>query len=117
MKTAELICIECPRGCNIKVILNDNKIEKIEGNLCPKGKKYAESEVTAPVRVVTSTIRLKTGEMLSVKTNKPIPKEKIFNVMKIINSIVIEKPVKIGDIIFSKIIGDANLVATKSVEL
>jgi len=117
MKTIDLICIECPRGCNIKVTLNENKIEKIEGNSCPKGKSYAESEVIAPVRVLTSTIRLRTEEMLSVKTDKPIPKEKIFEVMKIINKIKAEKPVKIGDILYKKIVGEANLVSTKSVIL
>ena len=33
----ELICIKCPRGCNIKI---DGTV--IAGNLCPRGEIYAK---------------------------------------------------------------------------
>ena len=79
----ELTCIICPQGCSIKVETDENNnIKKVEGNTCKRGYDYAVSEVTNPVRTLTSTIKLEDGRMVSVKTNKPIPKELIFKCME-----------------------------------
>jgi CxxC motif-containing protein len=83
----------------------------VEGNTCPRGKDYAVNECTSPVRTVTSTVICENGELLSVKTNKPIPKENIFDAMKIINSTVAKLPVTVGDIIIEDLFG-SSLVAT-----
>ena len=70
METRELICINCPLGCGLTVTLEQKKVIKVEGNTCPKGKEYAEKEVTAPVRMLTSSVRVNGGVMpvVSVKT-------------------------------------------------
>lgn len=115
MKKLELTCIECPRGCPLKVEMDDNSF-LVTGNLCPKGKKYAYEEVTAPVRTVTSTVRLESGEMLPVKTDGGVPKDKIFAVMAKINALHPIKPVKIGDILLKNIEDEVNLVATKNIK-
>lgn len=107
-----LTCIECPMGCEIEVTLNDGKIEKIQGNSCPRGKLYAENEVVCPKRVLTSTVRSEKGEMIPVKTDRPIRKEAIFDVMKKINSIRCAVDVKCGDVIAKNICDDANLVVS-----
>ena len=53
--------------------------------------------------------------MVSVKTDKPIPKELIFECMKEINQLKIDGPIKIGQIIVDNILNTgANLVATKN---
>ena len=80
-----LTCIECPIGCEIEVTLEGGKVVALNGNGCPRGKIYAEAEVVCPKRVVTSTIRAENGEMIPVKTDKPVRKDAIFEVMKIIN--------------------------------
>lgn len=112
----KLTCVECPKGCEITVTLNGDKIENVQGNECPRGKKYAESEVVCPVRVLTSTVKCSSGEMVSVKTDKPIKKSEIFDLMKIINGITVESPVKIGQIIFKDITDGVNLIATSNTE-
>ena len=111
----QLTCIICPKGCSIKVEMNEGVITNIEGNTCKRGYDYAYSEVTNPVRTITSTIKLENGKMLPVKTDKPIPKELIFRCMEEINKTTAKLPVKIGDILIENILETgSNVVATKN---
>ena len=114
MKERKLTCIVCPKGCELSVTFDaEGKISDISGFTCPRGKEYAYAECTAPVRTVTTTVRCKDGEVVSVKTNKPVPKEKIFEVMAEINSVIAQNSVKIGDVIIKNVCGtDADVVAT-----
>jgi CxxC motif-containing protein len=107
-----LTCIECPMGCDITVILEQNSVLEITGNRCPRGKAYAQNEVVCPKRVITTTVRLKNGGMLSVKTSAPVEKTKVFEIIKRINAVVVETPVRIGDIIIANIENGVDLLAT-----
>lgn len=107
-----LTCIECPIGCSIEVSLENSKPVNVVGNRCPRGKLYAENEVTCPKRVVTAVVRATDGRMVPVKTDAPVRKSAIFDVMKTINLTHPAPPLKIGDVLVEHIDGDANLVAT-----
>lgn len=109
----ELTCIVCPMGCSLKVEFEDNKVISVSGNTCKRGEEYANNECTNPVRTVTSTIKCENGELVAVKTDKPIPKDKISDCMKIINTTVATLPICIGDIIVGDVFG-SNIVATSS---
>lgn len=111
----QLTCIVCPMGCSIKVVTEGKDIVSITGNTCKRGEQYAYSECTAPKRTVTSTVRCDNGEMISVKTSTAIPKEKVFECMKIINSIVATAPVQIGQVLAEDVFG-SNIVATSNSE-
>ena len=111
----ELICINCPLGCHLSVDDNDLANIKVTGNTCPRGVTYATSEVTAPKRMVTSSVPVKGGKVqrVSVKTSEPIPKEKIFDCLKVIKKAKAVAPVAIGDVICSDVCGTGvNVVAT-----
>jgi CxxC motif-containing protein len=111
-----LTCIVCPIGCSLVVELDEsNNVINVTGNTCPRGEKYAISECTNPERVVTTTIMCDNGQVLPVKTNKPIPKGKIFECMEIINKCTCKLPVSVGDVIISDVFG-ADIVATKNME-
>ena len=117
----ELTCVVCPAGCKINVTLDESgKITDISGYTCIRGKNYAQSEVTHPVRTLTSTIPVitKTGEhMLPVKTSTGIPKELIFDGMKKLKKIKLTHSVKAGDIIVHGFLGtDADIVAGKDLK-
>ena len=105
-----LTCIECPIGCSIQVALEDGKVLSVQGNACPRGKLYAEAEVVCPKRVVTSTVRADNGEMIPVKTDRPVRKDSIFEVMQIINKTTCKMPVVLGQVLVENIVDDANLV-------
>lgn len=109
----ELICIACPVGCTLTAEFNEDGSIKVEGNRCLRGENYAVNECTVPLRTVTTTIRCSDGRMLPVKTDRPIPKEKIFEAMKIINKASAVLPISIGDVIIEDVFG-SNIIATEN---
>ena len=111
----ELTCIVCPRGCRLKVDAN----MEVTGNACPRGKIYAVNELTNPTRTITSSIRVinRPYTLVSVKTSNPIPKAKIFEVMKEIDKLVVEAPTKIGQVVKANILGlDSDIIITKCID-
>lgn len=110
----ELTCIVCPIGCSLSVDIQEGEVIDVKGNTCPRGKVYAENECVCPVRIITSSVVCKSGEMLSVKTDKPIPKDKIIEAMKIINKASPVLPISVGDVIIENVFG-SNVVATRNI--
>ena len=111
--TRELICIVCPKGCPMKVELEGKEILSVEGFTCPRGKKYAIDECTHPMRTVTTTARTDRGGVIAVKTDKTIPKERMFDLMQQINRATVKLPARIGDVVLQNVVGtDANVVVT-----
>ena len=72
----KMTCIVCPNGCELEA-------EIVDGNLCPKGAQYAAQEVEAPKRTIASSVAVKNGvlPLVSVRLNRAVPKEKLFEVM------------------------------------
>jgi CxxC motif-containing protein len=69
------------------------------------------------MRTVTSTVLAKDGRVIPVKTDRTIPKEKMFECMELINATVIELPVTVGQVLLADILGTgANLVATANAD-
>lgn len=121
MESKELICIVCPMGCHLTVTKDENSESgyKVTGNTCKRGIEYGIKEVTNPTRVVTSTVKIINGDLprLPIKTNGAIPKEKIFECMKLINSVEIEAPIKVDDVIIENILeSGVDLVASRSMK-
>ena len=112
--TRNLTCIVCPRGCQLTVELGqDGAVLSVAGNSCPRGKQYAIDECTHPMRTVTSTVRTSDGGVVPVKTDRTIPKERMFDCMKEINRASVTLPVHIGDHVIENILGTgANVVIT-----
>ena len=120
MQKRELTCINCPLGCLLTVAMDGDTIIEISGNTCPRGKTYAQKEVTDPTRIVTSTVRVTGGvkERVACKTREDIPKDKIFAVMEDINRITVEAPIRIGDILIENAAATGvPVVATANVDI
>ncbi|WP_425447684.1 DUF1667 domain-containing protein [Dethiothermospora halolimnae] len=114
----EVICIVCPIGCPMEV-KKEGKEYKVTGNTCKRGYDYAIKEVTNPTRTVTSTVKIKNASLnrLPVRTDKAIPKDKIFDCMKLINEVEINAPIKMGDIIIENILDiNVNLIASRDLD-
>lgn len=115
----ELVCIACPIGCHMTVTLKDKKVTNVEGNTCKRGAEYAKAECTNPTRILTTTMKVNNGivPLVSVKSNKPLPKGLLFDCMKVINSVKLEAPMKIGDIGVENILDTGvNIVLTRDVD-
>lgn len=120
MEQKNLTCICCPLGCQITVEVEKGKVVSITGNTCKRGDDYAQKEVIAPTRIVTSTVKVIGGNSptVSVKTKSDIPKDKIFDCVKALKEVEVQAPVKIGDIILSSVADTGvDIVATKTVEV
>jgi CxxC motif-containing protein len=113
----DLICIVCPKGCHLQV--DEENDYAVTGNSCPRGADYGKAELTHPTRTVTSTVRC-TGSIhprCPVKTDRPIPKEQVFQVMEALNALTVAAPVQVGQVLLEHICGtDANLVATRDLK-
>ena len=119
MKRKELICIGCPMGCSIVVEMEDGKVLSVTGNTCPRGESYARKEVTNPTCIVTTTVRVDGGKvpMINVKTERDIPKDKIFECIAALRGVTMKAPVHIGDIILENVADTGvNIVAAGNVE-
>jgi CxxC motif-containing protein len=120
MPIIELTCISCPLGCPLKVETDDRgQVLQVTGNTCKRGEIYGKKEVTAPTRMVSSTVQLLGGEapVVSVRTKWDIPKDKIFPVMEEIRRIKVQAPVKIGDVVLENAAGTGvEIIATTNVK-
>lgn len=114
-----MTCIICPNGCDLEVDVEDGKVSSITGNLCPRGKAYALQEIESPKRTIASSVRVNGGvlPLVSVRLNRAVDKDKIFEVMKEINKISLSAPVHVGDVVVENILNlGSDLIATKNVE-
>ncbi len=104
----QMICIACPRGCRLNAEISEKgEVVSVEGNSCKRGVTYAQNEVTRPVRQVTTTVRVKGcgSPLVPVRTSKPIPKNMIFEAVKILHGITLNAPVHNGDVVVKDILG------------
>jgi CxxC motif-containing protein len=111
----EIVCIVCPKGCHLKV--DPAHDYAVTGNSCKRGEQYGKAELSAPQRVLTSTVRLSGAELprLPVKTDRPVPKEKIIEVMRTLEGLEVKAPVKAGDAVVKDVCGTgANFVACRA---
>ncbi len=107
-------CTVCPMGCAIEVTIDGENITT-KGNTCKRGEVYAKAEVTHPSRVLTTTVKCQNGSIVSVKSRSALPKEKIFDCVKVINSTLAGSNVKIGDVVIENILGTGiDIIATSA---
>ncbi len=118
-KSREIVCIVCPNGCRMNVAYDENnKVTLVENASCKKGEEYAVNEIQCPKRSITSTVGVINGvlPLVSVRTDKPIPKEKIAAALDEIKKIRLEAPVTFHQIIINDLLETgAKLVTTKEV--
>lgn len=117
-KQQEITCIICPIGCKIMVQLDGTIANVITGQRCKQGISYAQTEALDPRRMLTSSILVHNGEwpLVSVKTTKPVPKKKIFSVLRKIQITSVNAPINRGEIIIHNVANsNIDIIATKTI--
>lgn len=118
-KSREIVCIVCPNGCRMNVVYDENnKVKQVENASCKKGEAYAVNEIQCPKRSITSTVGVINGvlPLVSVRTDKPIPKEKITEALAEIRKIRLEAPVAFHQVIVKDFLETgAQLISTTEV--
>lgn len=109
---ANIICIVCPKGCRLTV---DENTLAVTGNGCPRGAEYGKNELTHPVRVVTSTVRVEGADICRCRENRgQRAKEKMFAVMDALDGVCLHAPVHCGDVVLADVCGTGvDVVATR----
>lgn len=118
METKVMNCIMCPMGCELTVTLDNGKFASVTGNSCPRGAKYAETEITDPKRMLTTTVRIKGGllPLLPVVSADVLPKGKIADCAAFLRNVTVEAPVQAGDVVVSNILGSGvDIIASRNI--
>lgn len=118
----EMVCIVCPVGCRLSLeTVKETSLAQeafeVKGNKCKRGSDYAIKEMTAPTRMLPTTVKIQKGTLnrLPVRTANPVPKEMIFDCMTVINQIEVQAPIKVGDVVIANILGTGvDIIATRS---
>lgn len=109
-------CTVCPNGCQVK---RDETTGTYSGNKCQRGAEFAEQERTAPMRTITTTVRIDAGDgvLLPVKTKERVKKECVFDVVNQLKNVRAKELLSIEDVVVSfKVNGeDVNIIATADV--
>ncbi len=114
----ELICIICPNGCRL-LIDKEEGVLKVWGAKCPRGIEFAKKETEHPQRGLCTTVKTKVPgyPLASVRTSKEIDKEMIFPVMKELRNFVLQRKVKIGDVLIKNILNTGvDIISTGEME-
>ena len=112
----KITCIECPRSCSLSIDIENCRVIKVSDSKCPKGEEYAKTEVENPLRILTGTV-LTEGlslKMVPVKTDCPIPKNKISEAAVVLKKIKLTTPLSLGSVIVADFLGlKVNLITTR----
>jgi CxxC motif-containing protein len=76
--------------------------------------------MTNPKRVLTTTVKTVFSEMprVSVKSSDAIPKGLLYQAMEVINQVVIDKEMNIGEVVVKNILNTGvDVVLTKAVKM
>lgn len=114
----ELTCIVCPNGCRITVAGAPGSLQ-ISGQRCPRGAAYAQTELTHPMRSLTTTVRTSdpAHPALPVRTGGEIPKERLFDALRALSAVCIAPPVAVGDVVYENLCGTGvSVVATSDLQ-
>ena len=116
--TQIITCISCPVGCRMTVTLEDGQVVSVVDNNCSRGAAYARQECVAPMRTVTAVFPVVNSRIpVSIKTENPIPKNKIDACMQELSGMRFQAPILMGDVLVDDIVQTGvRVVATKSIK-
>ena len=99
-----LYCITCPAGCYLTIKGSGSDID-VEGNKCERGHDFAVTEMTNPMRTLTTTVRTNFPgvPVISVRTAGEIPKGKLMEAMHELSKIVIDQELGCGETVLEDI--------------
>lgn len=124
-ETLQFNCTTCPSECllTVEVERDDDghvaEVRSVTGNNCPRGDKFARQELSCPMRVLTTTVAVSSGDeaLLPVRTADAIPLELHAQAMALIRGLVINAPIRMGDVVLENLLDtNINLVASMDID-
>ncbi len=118
-KTVSMICVNCPVGCDIRVIVSNGEVVDVQGNSCPRALAFARKEIAHPERVFATTVRVEGGKLpvCPVRSRGPVPKSRVFDISREVARRTVQAPVQIGQVVIADVCGTGvDIVASRSLE-
>lgn len=115
---ATFTCICCPLGCTIEVAFDEaGAVADVSGHTCKRGAEYAAQEAVCPERMVTAVLPVAGClEPVSVKTARPVPKDRMRDVLAAVAALHLVAPIAAGEQLIDNVCDTGvAVVATKSV--
>ena len=125
IETLQFNCTTCPSECLLTVEVERSadgavvEVHSVTGNSCPRGDKFAHQELTCPMRVLTTTVAVSGGDevLLPVRTAEAIPLELHAQAMALIRGLVVNAPVRMGDVVLPNLLGTGtDLIASMDID-
>jgi CxxC motif-containing protein len=114
--TKEIICTVCPGSCRLTVSEGENG-PQVAGNVCKRGLAHGISELTNPLRMLTSTVNIRggTSPRLSVISSAEIPKKLLTQALNMVYGVSVSAPVNCGNVLIENICGTGvDILASRS---
>ncbi|MBP2650296.1 MAG: hypothetical protein H6Q74_1121 [Firmicutes bacterium] len=111
-------CIVCPLSCEGEVSSKSGIVNAVTGFSCPRGEAYAREEVTAPKRMLTTTVRINGGKLplLPVVSQQALPKDKIIPCARCLANLTIIAPIKEGEVVVANILNlGVDIIASRDI--
>ena len=124
-ETLQFNCTTCPSECLLTVEVERDSngavatVRSATGNSCPRGYKLAHQELTCPMRVLTTTVAVSSGDeaLLPVRTAEAIPLALHAQAMDLIRGVVVEAPIRMGDIVLPNLLNTGiDLIASMDID-
>ena len=115
----QFTCIVCPTSCEVNAEWDETELRNTDHAQCKLAWDFVRGEIFDPRRMVTTTVRVDDGDLplVSVKSDPPVPKRTVFEVMQHLSHVVVKAPVNIGDIVVTNVLDTgSNIVATKRIQ-
>lgn len=125
IETLQFNCTTCPSECLLTVEVELDAgghvaaVRSVTGNSCPRGDKFAHQELTCPMRVLTTTVAVSSGDeaLLPVCTADAIPLELHAQAMALIRGLVINAPIRMGDVVLPNLLDTGtDLIASMDID-
>ncbi len=97
-----MTCIVCPVGCHLSI---DTETHEVDNANCKRGERYAKKELLNPTRMLTSTVKINSVHQrrMPIKTTDAIPKDKLFELMDLLDEIDLKVPVNLGEVVIKNV--------------
>ena len=123
-ETLQFNCTTCPSECLLTVEVERDadgavvEVRSVTGNSCPRGDTFAHQELTCPMRVLTTTVAVSSGDeaLLPVRTAEAIPLSLHAQAMDLIRGLVVKAPIHMGDVVLPNLL-DTNIDLVASMDV
>lgn len=125
IETLQFSCTTCPSECLLTVEVERDadgavvEVHSVTGNSCPRGDTFAHQELTCPMRVLTTTVAVSSGDeaLLPVRTVEAIPLALHAQAMNLIRGLVVKAPVRMGDVVLEDLLNTGiDLIASMDID-